>query len=373
MDKVESMITSIKQFFEKNYFDKSFPLEYRIYMIFFMESFLISILSATTNTLLQKGLMGIIFQWSYIVFCAVIFFVSPQRRMQFAPGMLLFLSFVYIPFLYFQTAGYDGTALMFSLLAIFLLAIIFKGKQRVWVITLNLLVYLACVFIQFKFPSVAIPHGGEQAKVVDLVVALSLSGAGLAIMTVYITRAFEIEQERIRTLMEELEKSNNSLEELTNRDALTGIYNRRFLTQFMERELETCEQTGNSICVMMLDLDHFKRINDTYGHGFGDEVLIKFTQTVKESLRSYDVLARFGGEEFVVVLHDISLTAAKEIAGRVLRSVSNMEFRNNERITVSIGLVQSRRGEDIDSLIGRTDTCLYQAKNQGRNRVVSEK
>lgn len=366
------MLKRIAGFFRTNFFDERLPIEYRIYMIFFMEAYFISILSAATNTMLGKGVFGIILQWSHVAFCTAVLFFPLKLRMRISKGLLIFMTFVYIPYLFTQTAGYDGTALLFSLLGIFMLAIVFKGKQRIVVVGLDILIYVGVSTLQFLYPDMIIPHGSEQAKYMDLLVALVLSTSGLAIMTVYISNAFDTEQRRIKSLLEELEQNNRQLAEMTNRDPLTGVYNRRYLTQFLELELETCDRSGTSVCVLMLDLDNFKQINDTYGHGFGDDVLISFSRTIQDNLRKYDVLARYGGEEFIVVLHDIQISAAVAIAERARVAVSKIALRNGVQITVSIGLVQSRHGESIDSIIRRADACLYQAKEDGRNKVVAE-
>lgn len=366
------MLAKIKDYFRKNFFDKTFPLEYRLYMIFFIEAYFISILSASTNTALGKGLVGIILQWSYIAFCTVVLFAPVEKRRKITKPLLLFITFIYIPFLYFQTAGYDGTALMFSLLGIFILAVVFRGRQRIIIVAIDILIYVGCVLVSYWYPELIVPHGAEAAKVVDLLVALVLSTTGMALLTVYVSNAYANEREQIRSLLARLEQSNDALAELSQRDALTGVYNRRYLSQFLERELDTCTRTGRNICLMMLDLDHFKQINDTHGHGFGDEVLVRFAETLQENLRGYDVLTRYGGEEFVIVLHNINLDEAMVIAERTRIAVSEIEFRNQVHITVSIGLVQSRHNETMESIINRADQCMYQAKREGRNRVVSE-
>lgn len=366
------MPKKIAGFFRANYFDPALPLEYRIYMIFFLESFFISILSAATNTMLGKGIGGIIFQWSYIALCVVVLFIPHALRERLSKPLLIFMTYIYIPFLYFETGGYNGTALMFSLLGIFLLAIVFDGRRRIWIIALDIAIYVVCCLMQYRNPALVTPHGSEQAKLVDFLVALVLSCSGLAVLTIYISKAYTAERARISNLLLEVEKKNDSLAEMTNRDPLTGVYNRRYLAEFFEKEQDICARTGSKICVMMLDLDYFKQVNDSYGHGFGDEVLIAFTKAVQGSLRRYDLLARLGGEEFAVVLHNIALEEAREIAERIREAVQAMVFRNNLRVTVSIGLVQSFAGETMDSILRRADQCLYAAKEQGRDRIVAQ-
>lgn len=357
-------------FFRKNYFGRQLPFDYRITMIFFVECLFISIISATTNTLLKAGISGVIFQWCFNLLCIAALFVPLRLRMAVSKPLLLFTTFVYVPFLFFQTAGYDGTAGLFALLTIFMLAVIFKGRQSVILICIDILIWATVCILQFYHPELVVPHGSEQAKFLDYMVALGLSTAGMAILASYIRGAFDIESRHIRSLLQRLEESNKKLSDLSNRDPLTGIYNRRFLMDYLQTETELFERTGVRHCVMMLDLDKFKDINDTYGHGFGDEVLIRFVQSIQSGLRKQDVFARVGGEEFVVVLHDVDITAAREIAERARLAVKELRLRDSVKLTVSIGLAEARRGEGGDGLLKRADACLYRAKKEGRNRVV---
>lgn len=356
----------VKAFFGQRYFGKSLPFNYRIYMIFFFECLLISLVSATTNTLLNKGMFGIIFQWSFIIFCIVVLFVPIKVRMAISRPLLVFVAFIYIPFLFFQTAGYEGTAGLFSILAMFLLTIVFSGKTRIAVVLSNLVLLATVCILQYRYPQIVIPHGNAQAEFLDYMVALILAVLGIAILGAYVRNTFAEEQARIQNLLKNEERTNKELEKLTNRDPLTDTYNRRFLIRFLENELNAAE----CLCIIMMDIDHFKQINDTWGHGFGDEVLISFAATVQRNLRKDDILARTGGEEFVVALHDMPLPKAKEIAERIRQSVSEIAFSNGAHITVSIGLVQAEAGEEVRFILNRADKCLYGAKASGRNKVI---
>lgn len=348
-----------------NYFGKQLPFEYRIYMIFFIESYLISILSATTNTLLGKGIAGLVLQWGYILLCTIVLFIPLKMRMYISKILLIFITLIYIPFLFFQTAGYDGTALLFAPLGIFLLGIFFKGKTRWLLIGINILICVGVCLVQFSYPELIIPHGTEQAQLVDIVVATILAFTGLAILTTFVSNAYEIERVNIQTMAKELE-------EMSNQDALTGTYNRRFMNSYLERELEIVARTDADVCLMLIDIDFFKKINDTYGHNFGDEVLVRLAETIEENLRKYDVLVRMGGEEFVVILHSVDLKGANESAQRIKDAVQEMKLGNDVNITVSIGLVKASKDDDIESIIHRADINLYKAKDGGRNMIVSQ-
>jgi len=172
-----------------------------------------------------------------------------------------------------------------------------------------------------------------------------------------------------------LQRMVDALCDLSSRDALTGLANRRQFDMALERECDRVARSGEPALVLLLDIDHFKRVNDTYGHMQGDVVLQKVAIHIQKELRSYDIAARYGGEEFVAVLPDTSLKEAFNVAERIRLSVKGMRFAgslSNEFVTVSLGiaLFPSPCFDDIDGLLRSADEALYQAKEQGRNRVV---
>jgi len=154
-------------------------------------------------------------------------------------------------------------------------------------------------------------------------------------------------------------------------DALTGQPNRRALDALLEQQVHVAQATGRAFSVLLLDIDHFKLVNDTHGHGAGDDTLRAFAQRVCEHLRQGDTCARYGGEEFVVVLPGTTLVAALEIAERLRRGVAEASLISDPlvRTTVSIGAAQHLAGEPVERLLARADTAVYAAKRGGRNQV----
>ncbi len=174
--------------------------------------------------------------------------------------------------------------------------------------------------------------------------------------------------------VQELETKLQEMSELVREDALTGSLNRRGLDDVYEREAARAERRNSPLCVALIDLDDFKRLNDTHGHAAGDEALIHLVRVMKDTLRSMDVIARFGGEEFLIVLPDTPLAEAEQTMTRVLRELTKQIFLyRHERllITFSAGVALRAPGEDQASLIQRADAALYQAKKAGKNRVVA--
>jgi two-component system cell cycle response regulator len=161
-------------------------------------------------------------------------------------------------------------------------------------------------------------------------------------------------------------------------DSLTGLYNRRYMQVHLDTLLKKNAEAKKSLCVMMLDIDHFKLVNDTYGHGVGDEVLKTYAERVSNCLRSFDLVVRLGGEEFLVVLPDTSMEVAKQVAERIRKSICNTPFRVSApigyiNVSVSIGAVLIENGNStVDEALQRSDVELYKAKEGGRNRVYFE-
>jgi two-component system, cell cycle response regulator len=159
-------------------------------------------------------------------------------------------------------------------------------------------------------------------------------------------------------------------------DPLTGLNNRRYLESHLAGLLDQAAQRGRPVSAMILDIDHFKKVNDSWGHDAGDEVLRVFAARVKHAVRGADLMCRFGGEEFVVVMPDTRQAVAKIVAERIRAAIAGAPFPIDKGartipVTVSIGLAESRRDDAPDALFRRADQALYQSKKDGRNRVTA--
>jgi diguanylate cyclase (GGDEF)-like protein/PAS domain S-box-containing protein len=161
------------------------------------------------------------------------------------------------------------------------------------------------------------------------------------------------------------------LRNLAVTDTLTGVWNRRQGTELLAADLST-RQPGQALSLLMLDIDHFKAINDTFGHQAGDHVLIEIASRLRRSLRGNDMVARWGGEEFIVLLRDCALTDARRLAEDIRTAIAEVAFGPMGRITVSIGAAEARDNEDLHVWLSRADQALYRAKRAGRNTVAAE-
>jgi len=163
--------------------------------------------------------------------------------------------------------------------------------------------------------------------------------------------------------------------QLATTDAVTGLYNRHYLTSHMDTRMQASQESGKQLSVLMMDIDHFKKVNDTYGHAVGDEVLKEFANRIGKNIRGVDLAARYGGEEFVVMMPETPTDWAYMIGDRLRQEVFDNPFdvgldSGGINISVSIGVATSTEGQTPGELLEEADKALYSAKEKGRNRVV---
>jgi diguanylate cyclase (GGDEF)-like protein/PAS domain S-box-containing protein len=181
------------------------------------------------------------------------------------------------------------------------------------------------------------------------------------------------ENEYIHYLIDitEQKEAESYLMELAVKDHLTKIYNRRYITERLEADIELCKRANRTFSLIMFDIDHFKNINDTYGHNVGDNVLIKLTDIVKRRIRKIDIFARWGGEEFLIMLPESMLENARLLAENLRKLIEETDILRDRTVTCSFGVTEYYEGDTVDFIVKRADDCLYKAKFLGRNTVVS--
>ncbi|MBN2187136.1 MAG: diguanylate cyclase [Dehalococcoidia bacterium] len=167
--------------------------------------------------------------------------------------------------------------------------------------------------------------------------------------------------------------NQEELEKLANFDSLTGLHNRRAILRRLDEEIRHAKRYREHPSLIMLDIDHFKKVNDRYGHLTGDDVLEEIARLILQNIRGVDAVGRYGGEEFIIFLPKTDLSSALNVAERIRKAIEVAEMKDSEgnvfNVTVSQGLSSHEQGEDEHSLISRADDALYAAKENGRNRV----
>lgn len=213
-----------------------------------------------------------------------------------------------------------------------------------------------------------------------------------AVESLYWSRGFDVPETGSRGLLGEIvdisaeKKTQNALaqsiralevlmqdaKDASNTDPLTKLYNRHVMTDEVPLVIQNAETVGRPVCTLLIDIDHFKHINDTYGHPFGDEVLQRFTQILKETFRHQDIAARYGGDEFILILPGSTLNQARTSAERLRKAVcEKLLLPDDTPVTISIGVAQWRPGDTLSTFITRADEALYCSKRSGRNQVSS--
>jgi diguanylate cyclase (GGDEF)-like protein len=181
----------------------------------------------------------------------------------------------------------------------------------------------------------------------------------------------------LENLTKELEDKNGILDNLANLDGLTGAFNHRYFQNALDQEISRCMRNDSTISILLLDIDHFKKFNDSYGHQVGDFVLTEFTLTLQNNVRKYDIVARYGGEEFIIILPETTADEAMNVAEKLRAAIESANFDDNREsynVTASFGVSNATPSTEDDftkdTFIKQADQALYQAKEKGRNKVV---
>jgi len=189
-------------------------------------------------------------------------------------------------------------------------------------------------------------------------------------------RSIDILAQQVEQLRNELEKARTK----SMTDPLTGVYNRQALDEYLDEKVKRASRLGEEFALLMLDIDDFKKINDTYGHLIGDRVLMAFAGKCRQTIRSDDFLARYGGEEFVIILEGAGYRNAMKKAKQICETVASAKYTTDQNhsgqylsITTSIGVTVFRKNDTAESLLERADQALYAAKQKGKNRAVGRR
>jgi len=272
------------------------------------------------------------------------------------PGNHLYYSGVLLCVLFYIVFVPDfivASLLSWSLFVLYLAMVIFCSH-----ITLPALMNNATAFLAFNITGMFASYSFERYMRSDFLQR----------------RTIHERTEELRGALLDVEKARGEAEALSLLDPLTGMYNRRHFFSLAERELERNARNHNSVSVIMLDIDHFKAINDTHGHQTGDMVLQEVSRKIRDTIRTTDTPCRYGGEEFATLLPETDLTVSEVIGWRIRQAIEAMRFEKNDgaiMITASVGIASLSAGDysKTDVLVGMADQALYEAKKAGRNQV----
>ncbi len=204
----------------------------------------------------------------------------------------------------------------------------------------------------------------------DLVWKISIGAILFIMLVVYWNRKIIKTNNLLKEAQKDIKIKNKELEKLAITDKLTNLYNRRKLDELLQNELNRCERFNHTFGIAILDIDYFKKVNDTFGHQVGDKVLIEISNILKKHIRKTDFVGRFGGEEFVIICPESQKDGIHNLIENIRIDIANYDFKNVGKVTASFGIAMLKENDSIEALLKRADVALYEAKNAGRNRVV---
>ena len=326
----------------------------------------LSAFGAISNMLIDLPLIAVLVPFfNLLVDVGSVAYSIITKRWRGAAFVVYFCaSFVLFPFLWYTTGGTMSSSLPLVIGLGVVLAIVFQGRLCGFFFFSTLLLYSVFILVELYHPNNFIPYPNRESWYLDVLFGFVLSFLASGGLAYFTFNRYNAAKQKTEMLMQQLEKSAIT-------DALTGVHNRRHLMVRLDEEMRKAFDSGAALALCILDIDHFKHVNDTYGHVYGDEVLIKVAATIASCLSGNEILGRYGGEEFVVVFPGCGHIEARHTAERICEALRRTEWSHGEPITVSGGISDYVKGVSYSKFLGNADANLYKAKNGGRDQIVS--
>jgi diguanylate cyclase len=267
--------------------------------------------------------------------------------------------------------------------------IVFRGQDLVLSVKSEFIKILQEVFGELSTAGEDVSHFGktlarfsEDIKAVDDPETLEDTLKGLLLEVKKVEQSSSALERRLKQADEQVKELQSKLKEVEQHatvDPLTNLYNRRAFEEKLPQHMAQTSKTGTDLALLIIDIDHFKRVNDTYGHLTGDDLLRIIAKTLKDFVKGKDIVCRYGGEEFVVLLPDTPLEGAVTVAENIRKHFAQMSWKQKStgvsmgKVTLSAGVSLYRPGETMEAFVQRGDVALYRSKKSGRNRVTVEK
>jgi diguanylate cyclase (GGDEF)-like protein len=320
--------------------------------------------------------------------------------------VVIFLSFVFFPIMWLITGGTHASIPYYMIINAGIIALLLFGLQRKIIFFLFTLVAGLLMFFEYQRPDLVIGYDSELVRYIDLTFGLFICLFSVVVLISVLIDGYMDEIWKSKQYLVTLEEKNKEIEaknrmlerrnaefikakekeeklnkllyeekqklqKLSITDYLTGAFNRRFVTACLEEELETSHNKDKKLTVAMVDIDNFKFINDTYGHLYGDYVLKRIVSTIMSNLRQDDIVGRYGGDEFLVILRDTSREEGYAMMERIRKKILELEWENDLVVTISGGVIELETDE-LASLFKKVDQLLYRAKNKSKNLIEKE-
>ncbi|MCL2708247.1 MAG: GGDEF domain-containing protein [Defluviitaleaceae bacterium] len=353
----------------KRYLADSEKFERKISFIFFFSVFMMCAAAIPMYVMMGSPSIVIIPTAATLILSIVVPALAKGDDYRYAMMFMGYVLYLFLPFVFFFTGGLGSPVMLFFVSGLFMFSVFLRGKIKKIAIAAIAIEYAAVIYAGTKL-SLEL-RGDGLARGFIFIISFLMIVFIAYIVTSILSFVNTKEKERTESLLAELHAKNAELDNLAKIDPLTGCYNRRYLYEHCNELIPSSSESETALCVFIIDIDFFKQINDTHGHSVGDTILKLMVHLIRMAIRINDLLIRYGGEEFVILLPNCGIEIASQIAERIRSLVEGNRNRENVHFTVSIGIAELRLGEDMESLIRRADENMYIAKNTGRNRVVA--
>lgn len=287
-----------------------------------------------------------------------------------------------------------------------IIALLLVGLKRKIVLFLFTLFVGTLMIIEYKIPDLVFEYGSPLERYIDISFGLFICLLSIAVLIAVLIDSYMEELRKSKLYLARLEEKNKvieaknrmleksnaefmrakekeeklnkllkeekqKLEELSITDYLTGAFNRRFITSCLKDEMESSDLQQKELTVAMVDIDNFKMINDSYGHLYGDYVLKRVVSTIKSNLRQSDIVGRYGGDEFLIILRNTTGSEGYAMMERIRRMIQEIEWEGDLKVTISGGVIEAGNN-DLTSLLKKADKLLYRAKHMSKNMIEKE-
>ncbi|HHT25437.1 MAG TPA: GGDEF domain-containing protein [Clostridiaceae bacterium] len=360
----QTVFSLIKKTFQQVY-NKELPLDHLVFLYTAVAGILMSIFGLGYNMSQNIGIytLPVLLLYLVTVISSVLYSIVKKRWHGAAVIVLGSSAFLLIPFLWFTLGGVTGSTPPIMFTAGICIAIVFKGALRSVMLALQAIMLVAFIALEFHFPDIIIPYTTRIEQFSDLAFGLTMSFLANTILIYTVVGQYvKARDEKTRLV--------HRLEYLSLTDALTGLYNRRFLSASIDEEMRRAYDTGSQLTLCILDIDHFKIINDTYGHDYGDEVLFNIAQIMNACLTEGELFGRYGGEEFVVLFPGQTPREALPKVRALADHIRTHGWTHGKPVTISGGLSSYVKGISYSDFIEAADKNLYCAKREGRDKII---
>ena len=346
-------------------------IEYRSFIVFVFAGIMLNLLGLISDGITSNYTVYSLFVKILLTIYLTVNFLSARFMRSWrwtVPVTVLFIPIFFLPGGWLTNGGIQGGFQYYPVIMGMMIAAMSYRSLRNVAIGVHFIMLGFLIFVpEFRD---GIPEWSSAESLVPDV-AMKRRMVHLMITMVMTTLLFVIYVRRLRKQHWLLKSHSEKLKKLSVTDDLTGVGNHRYIMKELSNEVERAARYGSSLCVLMLDIDHFKKVNDTKGHLCGDNVLKSIGDTLASRLRNSDRIGRYGGEEFLILLPEQTLEKGVIVAEKLRQLISEIKIESCgiQKVTASIGVAQWKKDEPVEVILSRADKAMYMAKESGRNKV----